>query len=412
MTLRNNLGVQWHEGVSLQNELAIADSNMGLVKGIGALGALNNLYERDNLSGKKRIYIAREFGAGFGTDFTTLINQANWQPSVAVDIWLNEMLQPHKYGQVQHFAYLEGPNEPVAPEIDERPVYWKAYGIFEALRVKALANLGIKSIAFNFAVGTPELHEWAYMEPALKEINFLGPNWSLAGIHEYGGLFMGNSFGPNQRGIRPTWPISPTHPNGGWAFGRFLKVLQMPLFKQYSKVMFCTTELGIDDVLMDVVFPYLPEGSPGFIKSWQQASPVWGPMFNKYNPAEFYLEQLKWAAEVMHLSGRSVGGVIFALEGKREWTEFNIDGEVFNGVCAFTGFEEDDQPEIIPEINFPEEHLPLMHALLNANYNPVGTNMMCCNACKRIFSGNLARKVYGHKEDCPILKAEKVIGLR
>ncbi|KKL78326.1 hypothetical protein LCGC14_2025950, partial [marine sediment metagenome] len=185
--------------------------------------------------------------------------------------------------------YWEGYNEPVIHD----PELMNWYALFEAERVRILADHGRRACIGNFSTGMPpaERDIWEAFYPAVAAAKAHG---GVLGLHEYSAPDM-------------YWLFDDAS-GEGWLTGRYRKVYRQFLIPDNMVIPLVITECGIDGGVL---------GTPDDI----------GRGWKTYQSADAYVEQLKWYDGLLKEDGYVLGATIFSLEIPN-WWDFDIGGRV------------------------------------------------------------------------------------
>lgn len=199
--------------------------------------------------------------------------------------------------------YWLGWNEPSINSIQE--MEW--YAAFEAERVRAMSELGLKAAIGNFSVGVPEADEFEAFLPAVEAAQEHG---AILALHEYSA--------PSLRdGVNAAIPGVDSIDGAGALTLRYRYWYDHFLRPQDLVIPLAITESGIDGGVLQIENQeqfgwrvYLDDGNLG------QASP---------EAAANYLEQLSWYDDELRRDPYVIGFAIFNAGSRSgRWASFDI----------------------------------------------------------------------------------------
>ncbi len=199
--------------------------------------------------------------------------------------------------------YWLGWNEPVIDEI------WQAewYAAFEAERIRAMAQLGLKVAIGNFSAGTPEASEFAAFLPAISVAKEFG---AIMALHEYSAPTMKEGVGAGIPGLDAQASCGSLTLRYRYFYDYYLRAhdLVIPLV---------VTEAGIDGGV-------LREQSAGKA-GWRDfyVEPYADAPIDTFSQP--YLDQLAWYDDELRRDSYVLGFAIFnAGEREGKWQSFDV----------------------------------------------------------------------------------------
>lgn len=201
-------------------------------------------------------------------------------PQDAVNVWMD--IQKPTYILNPLVKIWEGPNEPVWNKVDD--MAW--YGQFEALRVKALAALGLRAVVGCFSTGTPDItaavDPWKWWIAFSAALSAARDNNGFLGVHEY-------SDGPMNEGFDGKY---------GWNVFRYRRVYDGYLSKNgYANLHILITEYGRLD-------------------------------YRKHTDDQTYANELIWADQELRKDNYVSGAHIFTFGSNNPaWDSYNADSK-------------------------------------------------------------------------------------
>jgi hypothetical protein len=198
--------------------------------------------------------------------------------------------------------YWEGYNEPdVHGRLD-----W--YARFEAERVRAMAEHGLRAAIGSFSTGVPEYEEFAAFLPAVRAAQQHG---GVLALHEYDAPTFDRSLGAGL-------PGHPNHADRGalalryrWWYEDFLKPsgLVIPLI---------ITEAGVDGLVNN-------RPGPSSAGGWLDFVPYWREQYPSRDPLSLYLSQLEWYDRQVQQDDYVLGWALFTAGAMGpQWTSYDI----------------------------------------------------------------------------------------
>ena len=198
--------------------------------------------------------------------------------------------------------YWLGWNEPVIDEIWQ--MEW--YAAFEAERVRAMAELGLKTAIGNFSTGTPEADEFASFLPAIEAAKAYE---GILAVHEYSAPTMLHSVGAGIPGLD-------SQESSGALTLRYRFWVEHYMRPNDLLIPLVVTEAGIDGGVLRGLDPPLfgwrdfgdnvPEGIAP--QSWED-----------------YAQQLSWYDDELRRDDYVLGFAIFNVgAGDGQWASFDV----------------------------------------------------------------------------------------
>jgi hypothetical protein len=167
--------------------------------------------------------------------------------------------------------YWEGYNEPdVQGKMD-----W--YARFEAARVRAMAEHGLKCAIGSFSTGVPELEAFQHFLPAIQAARAHG---GVLSLHEYDAPIMDRSIGTSLPGL-------PGRPDRGTLTLRYRWWYEDILIPQGLEIPLVITEAGVDGLVGN-------RPGPADGRGWQDFAEYWSEQYPGHSALEVYVEQLAW----------------------------------------------------------------------------------------------------------------------
>ena len=208
--------------------------------------------------------------------------------------------------RMTYFDAWEGPNEPVADNVDKM----KRLADFEAERTRLLAERGIRSVIGNFATGHPDLPLWPHFEPALAAARQYN---GYLGLHEYSAPVMQYLSG----GLQPN---GSDEGDEGWLTLRYRKAYRQFLRPMgYGDLPILITECGVDGLVAN-------RPGPADAKGWQDFIGTWLDNGLRNDPPGVYMDQLIWYDEELRKDAYIKGATIFLAGASPGWETYDILG--------------------------------------------------------------------------------------
>ena len=194
------------------------------------------------------------------------------EPAAAARAFVAEQLEKYEYNRAG-VDYWEGWNEP-APKTREEMAW---YAAFEAERVRALAEHGLKAGVGTFPTGVPE---WDLMELFLPAIQAAKEHGGALILHEYSAPTM-------QFGVGAGLPGRPAIGNRGALTLRYRYWYEDFLKPRGLTIPLIITEAGIDGGIVNRPGP--PEA-----RGWRDFGGYWESQGLGGDHLKTYLDQLAW----------------------------------------------------------------------------------------------------------------------
>lgn len=206
---------------------------------------------------------------------------------------------------LQHPAvdYWEGWNEP-----DPGPDRMDWYARYEAERVRALAEHGLRAAVGGFSTGVPELDEFALFVPAVEAAQAHG---GILTLHEYAAPDITFLYGDPLPGY-------PTYPDRGPLMFRYRWFYRDVLEPRGLTIPLVISEAGIDGILGNRPGPD-GLGWRDFQNFWVEQG--WGP-----DGPEAFINQLSWLDNEARQDPYVIGYALFTAGGGRAWESYDLNG--------------------------------------------------------------------------------------
>lgn len=198
------------------------------------------------------------------------------------------------------------------------------------VRVMELAQArGLKLVVGNWAVGTPEPHDWPR---ARRMLELLDQNRStmIMGLHEYAcGIITSGFVGGSPRFIEPqSWPQD-TGALTMWHLGRFKFLLQACAQMGIRPPRIILTEHGFDDVSDIKPWAETLERAAGYlnIRGWKSIVPQWLRWFGGlgWSAERALFEQLAYADRAIYQNSPVEAQLIFSWgHSSQDWDQFDV----------------------------------------------------------------------------------------
>jgi len=234
---------------------------------------IGRLLEGDQSFNDHPVYRAREFVNG---------NAATYLANQGVDYWL-------------------GWNEPVIDELWQ--MEW--YAAYEAERVIAMSELGLKAAIGNFSAGCPEADEFAAFLPALEAAKAYG---GVLAVHEYSAPSM-------QDGVGAGIPGHEDNPSFGALTLRYRFWVEHYMRPNDLMIPVVVTEAGIDGGVLRLDPPLF---------GWREFG---GSVPDGVEPQtwESYRSQLSWYDDQLRQDEYVLGFAIFNVgDADGQWASFDV----------------------------------------------------------------------------------------
>lgn len=236
-----------------------------------------------------------------------------------------------KYPQITAW---EGPLAPVlgaatSPEA-LRLMAW--YAAFEAERVRALADLGLRAVIGNFASGGPDLKLWAAFVPALDAAE---DHAGLLGLQEHGApwlWWLTGAFQPSD-GPRPEL-ATPAEGPAGWTTLRYRLVRERVLRPNgLERLSIVITSVRLDrSTLNDLRYPTGPwralldfwrlhDGADDPIEAWRESTDP-----GARDPERYLAEQLLWYDAELQRDPEVLGAAVGIVGADPERAAYDLAG--------------------------------------------------------------------------------------
>lgn len=198
--------------------------------------------------------------------------------------------------------YWEGYNE---PDIRGR-MEW--FARFEAERVRAMAEHGLKTAIGAFSTGVPEFYEFEAFLPAIRVAM---EHDGILTLHEYDAPMMDRSFGAGL-------PGHPNHPNRGALTLRYRWWYEEILIPQGLAIPLVISEAGVDGLVT-------PRSGPAYARGWRDFARYWAESGRGGNPLEVYLRQLDWYDRELQEDDYVIGWAVFTAGALGpDWQSYDV----------------------------------------------------------------------------------------
>jgi len=198
--------------------------------------------------------------------------------------------------------YWEGYNEPaIHGRMD-----W--YARFEAERVRAMAEHGLRAAIGSFSTGVPEYDEFQAFLPAIQAAKQHG---GVLALHEYDAPTMDRSVGAGL-------PGHPNHSDRGALTLRYRWWYEDILAPAGLVIPLVITEAGIDGLVANRPGPPEARGWRDFWAYWQAERPQDDPLY-------LYLEQLLWYDQQVQQDDYVIGFALFTAGAlDHRWQSYDV----------------------------------------------------------------------------------------
>ncbi len=199
--------------------------------------------------------------------------------------------------------YWLGWNEPVIDNVEQM----KWYATFEAERVAAMAELGLKVAIGNFSAGTPEADEFQAFLPALVTARKYG---GVLSLHEYSAPTL-------QAGVGSAIPGLTAQPEQGALTLRYRNWYNNYLVRNNAVLPLIITEAGIDGGVL----------GPGVTsnRGWRDFLDHGGSGAGSAQAIAEYVAQLSWYDDELRRDPHVLGFAVFNTGNtKGEWKSFDV----------------------------------------------------------------------------------------
>ncbi len=205
---------------------------------------------------------------------------------------------------LQHPAvdYWEGYNE---PDIKGR-MDW--YARFEAERVRAMAEHGLKAAIGAFSAGVPEWDEFEAFLPAVRVAKEYG---GILTLHEYDAPVFDRTMGAGL-------PGHPNHPDRGALALRYRWWYEEFLIPRDLVIPLVISEAGVDGLIGN-------RPGPAQARGWRDFADYWAEIGLGGNPLEVYLSQLDWYDRELQKDDYVIGWAVFTVGAMNpDWESYDL----------------------------------------------------------------------------------------
>jgi hypothetical protein len=208
----------------------------------------------------------------------------------------------HEYLRHPDVDYWEGYNE---PDVSGRMAW---YARFEAERVRAMAEHGLKTAIGGFSTGVPEWEDFEAFLPAIRAAKQHG---GILTLHEYDAPLMDRAFGAGL-------PGHPNHPDRGALTMRYRWWYEDFLIPRGLVIPLVISEAGVDGLVSNRPGPLDAHGWLDFKAYWAEAG-LGG------NPLEVYLPQLEWYDRELQKDDYVIGWAVFTAGAMNpDWKSYDV----------------------------------------------------------------------------------------
>jgi hypothetical protein len=205
---------------------------------------------------------------------------------------------------LQHPAvhYWEGYNE---PDVKGRMAW---YARFEAERVRAMADHGLRTAIGAFSAGVPEWEEFEAFLPAVRAAKEHG---GILTLHEYDAPVM-------DRAVGAGLPGQPNHPERGALALRYRWWYEDFLIPRGLVIPLVISEAGVDGLVTN-------RPGPANAHGWLDFGAYWAESGLGGNPLEVYLPQLDWYDRELQKDDYVIGWAVFTVGAMNpDWKSYDV----------------------------------------------------------------------------------------
>lgn len=205
---------------------------------------------------------------------------------------------------LQHPAvdYWEGYNE---PDVKGRMAW---YARFEAERVRAMAEHGLRAAIGGFSAGVPEWEEFEAFLPAIRAAKEHG---GILTLHEYDAPVMDRAMGAGL-------PGHPNHPDRGALALRYRWWYEDFLIPRDLVIPLVISEAGVDGLVGNRPGPRDAQG-------WRDFRGYWAEIGLGSDPLEAYLRQLDWYDRELQKDDYVIGWALFTVGAMNpDWESYDM----------------------------------------------------------------------------------------
>ncbi len=210
----------------------------------------------------------------------------------------------HLATYLQHPAvdYWEGYNE---PDVKGRMAW---YARFEAERVRAMAEHGLKAAIGAFSAGVPEFEEFEEFLPAVRAAKEHG---GILTLHEYDAPVL-------DRAVGAGLPGRPNHADRGALALRYRWWYEELLIPRGLVIPLVISEAGVDGLVANRPGPTNAHG-------WRDFWGYWAETGLGGNPLEVYLRQLDWYDRELQKDDYVIGWAVFTVGAMNpDWKSYDL----------------------------------------------------------------------------------------
>jgi hypothetical protein len=198
--------------------------------------------------------------------------------------------------------YWEGYNEPAV----QGRMDW--YARFEAERVRAMAENGLKAAIGSFSTGVPEFEEFQAFLPAIRAAKEHG---GILALHEYDAPTLDRSVGAGL-------PGRPGHPDRGALALRYRWWYADILGPAGLEIPLVLTEAGVDGLVGN-------RPGPAGASGWRDFIPYYREQYPGVDPLYLYLDQLEWYDRQVQQDGYVIGWALFTAGAMGDrWDSYDV----------------------------------------------------------------------------------------
>jgi hypothetical protein len=206
------------------------------------------------------------------------------------------------YQQHPAVDYWEGYNE---PDVKGRMAW---YARFEAERVRAMAEHGLRAAIGAFSAGVPEWEEFEAFLPAVGVAKEYG---GILTLHEYDAPVLHRAMGAGL-------PGHPNHPDRGALALRYRWWYEDYLIPRGLVIPLVISEAGVDGLVVNRPGP--PEA-----RGWRDFRGHWADIGLGGNPLEAYLAQLDWYDRELQKDDYVIGWALFTVGAMNpDWESYDV----------------------------------------------------------------------------------------